>query len=123
MTWHGTGIILNHMVQYPQKLDSTFGALSDGTRRGILTRLGKGDASVSALAGKFEMTLTGMRKHIQVLEDAGFVTTKKVGRVRTARLARRRLADESRWIAGYERALNERLNQLDEFLERTRSMP
>ncbi|MEO5588182.1 MAG: metalloregulator ArsR/SmtB family transcription factor [Gemmatimonadaceae bacterium] len=111
------------MVQYAQKLDSTFGALSDSTRRGILTRLGKGDASVSDLAGKFAMTLTGMRKHIQVLENAGLVTTEKVGRVRTARLTTRRMADESRWIASYGKALNERLNQLDEFLERTRSKP
>lgn len=69
------------------------------------------------------MTLTGMRKHIRVLEDAGLVTPEKVGRVRTARLGTRRLDAESRWIAAYEQALNERLNQLEEFLERTRSKP
>ena len=83
-------------------------------------RLGRGDATISELAGKFDMTLTGMKKHVQVLEDAGLVTTKKVGRVRTARLGPRRLEDESAWIESYQRMLEDRLNRLEDFLERTK---
>ena len=113
-------LILNHMVQYSPKLDQAFSALSDPTRRGILVRLGRGDASISDLAGQFDMTLTGMKKHVHVLEDAGLVTTQKVGRVRSARLGPRRLHDESAWIEMYQQMLNDRLNRLEEFLERTR---
>ena len=113
-------VILNHMVQYSPKLDQAFSALSDPTRRGILVRLGRGDASISDLAGQFDMTLTGMKKHVHVLEDAGLVTTRKVGRVRSARLGPRRLQDESEWIEMYQQMLNDRLNRLEEFLERTR---
>lgn len=83
-------------------------------------RLGRGDASITDLAGKFGMTLTGMKKHVQVLEDAGLVTTKKIGRVRTARLGPRRLEDESAWIESYQRMLKDRLNSLEDFLERTK---
>ena len=83
-------------------------------------RLGRGDASITDLAGKFGMTLTGMKKHVQVLEDAGLVTTKKIGRVRTARLGPRRLEDESAWIESYQRMLKDRLNRLEDFLERTK---
>ena len=83
-------------------------------------RLGRGDATISDLAGKFDMTLTGMKKHVQVLEDAGLVTTKKVGRVRTARLGPRRLDDETAWIESYQRMLEDRLNRLEDFLERTK---
>lgn len=83
-------------------------------------RLGRGDASITDLAGKFGMTLTGMKKHVQVLEDAGLVTTKKIGRVRTARLGPRRLEDESAWIESYQRMLEDRLNSLEDFLERTK---
>jgi predicted ArsR family transcriptional regulator len=83
-------------------------------------RLGRGDASITELAGKFEMTLTGMKKHVQVLEDAGLVTTEKIGRVRTARLGPRRLNDESAWIESYQRMLEDRLNRLEDFLERTK---
>ena len=83
-------------------------------------RLGRGDATISELAGKFDMTLTGMKKHVQVLEDAGLVTTKKIGRVRTARLGPRRLDDESAWIESYQRMLEDRLNRLEDFLERTK---
>jgi len=111
---------LNHMVQYPPSLDRAFSALSDPTRRGILVRLGRGDASITDLAGQFDMTLTGMKKHVHVLEHAGLVTTQKVGRVRSARLGPRRLQDESEWIEMYQRMLNDRLNRLEEFLERTR---
>ncbi|MEO8192963.1 MAG: metalloregulator ArsR/SmtB family transcription factor [Gemmatimonadales bacterium] len=111
------------MVQYSPKVDMTFAALSDPTRRGILTRLGRGDASITDLAGRFDMTLTGMKKHVQVLENAGLVTTEKVGRVRSARLGPRRLEDESAWIATYQQMLNARLNRLEDFLERTKGAP
>src|SRR5262245_7655390 len=78
--------ILNHMVQYITRLDTSFAALSDATRRGVLEQLGRADASITDLAEKFDMTLTGMKKHVGVLEQAGLVTTKKIGRVRTCQL-------------------------------------
>jgi DNA-binding transcriptional ArsR family regulator len=112
--------ILNHMVQYPPRIDKTFSAISDPTRRGILVRLGRGDATISDLASRFGMTLTGMKKHVHVLEDAGLVTTKKVGRVRSARLGPRTLEAESEWIAMYQQMLEGRLNRLGGFLERTK---
>lgn len=108
------------MVQYSTRLDTGFAALSDATRRGILARLGRGDTSISDLAEKFEMTLTGIKKHVQVLEDAGLVTTEKVGRVRTCSLGPRRLEDETAWIAKYRQMLEARLDRLGEFLERTK---
>ena len=111
------------MVQYSTRLDTAFAALSDPTRRGILVRLGKGNASMTDLAGRFGMTLTGMKKHVQVLEDAGLVTTEKVGRVRTATLGPRKLADELAWIAKYQQMLNERLDSLEQFLEQTKGAP
>jgi DNA-binding transcriptional ArsR family regulator len=107
------------MVQY-QRLDHTFAALSDPTRRGILVNLGRRDASITELAQEFGMTLTGMKKHVTILEDAGLVTTQKVGRVRTARLGPRKLEDESAWLETYRRMLEERLDRLGEFLERNR---
>jgi DNA-binding transcriptional ArsR family regulator len=108
------------MVQYSSRLDATFGALSDPTRRGILQRLGRGDASITELADAFSMTLTGMKKHVQILEGAGFVRSEKVGRVRTCSLAPRPLDEESRWIATYSEMLDSRLDALGEFLERTK---
>jgi len=108
------------MVQYNRTLDSAFGALADPTRRGILTRLGKSDAAISELAGAFDITLTGIKKHVGVLEAAGLVTTKKVGRVRQCRLGPRRLDEETKWIEEYRRMLEGRLNRLGEFLERTK---
>jgi DNA-binding transcriptional ArsR family regulator len=108
------------MVQYShQRLDASFGALSDATRRRILVRLGRGDASITELAEKFEMTLTGMKKHVSVLEDAGLVTTEKVGRVRTCTLGPRRLDDATEWMTKYREMLEERLDHLAAFLERT----
>lgn len=107
------------MVQYSQ-LDLTFAAIADGTRRGILQRLGRGEASISELATQFGMTLTGMKKHIQVLEDARLVTTEKAGRVRTCRLATRQLDVEAAWIASYHQMLEERLDRLGAFLDRTK---
>jgi DNA-binding transcriptional ArsR family regulator len=111
------------MVHYSAGLDTAFGALSDRTRRGILTRLGRGDASISDLASNFEMTLTGMKKHVQILEGARLVTTKKVGRVRRCRLGPRRLEEETAWIAKYQQMLEDQLDQLAEFLERKKGAP
>lgn len=113
-------IILNHMVQYLHPLDQAFAALSDTTRRGILESLARGDASISDLAGSFDMTLTGIKKHVQILEAAGLVTTEKIGRVRHCRLGPHRLDDETTWIGMYQRMLDARLNRLEEFLERTK---
>ncbi|HMJ17251.1 MAG TPA: metalloregulator ArsR/SmtB family transcription factor [Gemmatimonadaceae bacterium] len=107
------------MVQYSPKLNAAFSALSDPTRRGILERLGKSDAAISELAERFDITLTGIKKHVGVLEAAGLVTTEKIGRVRRCRLGPRRLDDETAWIAAYRRNLEGRLNRLGEFLERT----
>lgn len=115
--------ILNHMVQYSGALDETFAAVADPTRRGILERLGHGDASISDLAADFEMTLTGIRKHVQVLEGAGLVTTEKIGRVRTCRAGPRQLADEAGWIDRYREMLHARLDRLGAFLERTKAKP
>jgi DNA-binding transcriptional ArsR family regulator len=111
---------VNHMVQCSASLDGAFAALSDQTRRGILERLGSGQASISDLAAKFDMSLTGMKKHVSILEDAGLLTTEKVGRVRSCRLGPRRLQDESAWISAYQRMLAERLDHLEDFLERTK---
>jgi DNA-binding transcriptional ArsR family regulator len=108
------------MVQYSRTLDSAFGALADSTRRGILERLGRSEAAISALADEFDMTLTGIKKHVAILEDAGLVTTEKIGRVRHCRLGPRRLDDEADWIADYRRMLEGRLNRLEAFLEATK---
>jgi DNA-binding transcriptional ArsR family regulator len=107
------------MVQYSARLDRTFGAVSDPTRRRILERLASKDASISELAARFDMTLTGMKKHVQVLEAAGLVSTRKVGRVRECRLGPRRLDEEATWISRYQEMLEARLDRLGEFLERT----
>lgn len=111
------------MVQYSPRLDQAFAAVADPTRRGILTRLGRTDASVSDLAAEFRMTLTGIKKHLGILERAGLVVTEKVGRVRTCRLGPRQLRDEARWIARYQEMLEARLNRLEAFLERTKGDP
>jgi DNA-binding transcriptional ArsR family regulator len=108
------------MVQCSPLLDTAFAALSVQTRRGILERLARGDASISDLAVDFEMTLTGIKKHVQILEEAGLVTTEKRGRVRHCRLGPRRLEDETAWIARYQRMLEARLDRLGRFLERSK---
>jgi DNA-binding transcriptional ArsR family regulator len=108
------------MVQYQARLDTGFAALSDATRRGILERLARGDASISDLASKFEMTLTGMKKHVRVLEHAGLVSTQKVGRVRTCRLGPRQLEDETAWMTKYRQMLEARLDSLGQFLARAK---
>ena len=108
------------MVQYSSTLDDAFAAVADPTRRGIIERLGSaGPASITDLAEAFDMTLTGMKKHVQILEDAGLVDSEKVGRVRTCHLGSRRLAKEAAWIARYEKMLNDRFDRLEEFLGRT----
>ena len=99
------------MVQYA--LDTAFAALSDATRRGVLEQLGRADASITELADKFHMTLTGMKKHVGVLEQAGLVTTEKVGRVRTCKLGMRRLEEESSWIERYRQLWDARFDELD----------
>jgi DNA-binding transcriptional ArsR family regulator len=111
------------MVQYLPQLDSAFAALADPTRRGILERLGRGDASITDLASRFDMTLTGMKKHVRTLEDAQLVTTEKVGRVRQVRLGPHRLEAEVAWIEKYRAMLEGRMDRLGEFLERTEENP
>jgi len=106
------------MVQFStSRLDASFAALSDATRRGVLEQLGRGDASITALADRFHMTLTGMKKHVGVLEQAGLVTTEKVGRVRTCRLGLGRLAEETAWIEEYHRLWTARFDALDQIVE------
>jgi DNA-binding transcriptional ArsR family regulator len=106
------------MVQCtPARLDASFAALSDATRRGVLEQLGHADASITELADKFHMTLTGMKKHVGVLEQAGLVTTEKVGRVRKCRLGPRRLAEETGWIEAYRQLWASRFDELDKVVE------
>jgi DNA-binding transcriptional ArsR family regulator len=106
------------MVQYTgPRLDASFAALSDATRRGVLERLGRADASITDLAEKFHMTLTGMKKHVGVLEQAGLVTTEKVGRVRTCRLGPRRLEDAMAWLERYRQMWDARFDELDTIVQ------
>ncbi len=113
-------MILNQMVQYQYQsssLDASFAAISDATRRGVLEQLGRGDASITDLARKFRMTLTGMKKHVGVLEQAGLVRTAKVGRVRTCTLGPRRLEEEMAWIERYRQLWASRFDELDKVVE------
>jgi DNA-binding transcriptional ArsR family regulator len=110
------------MVQYPQ-IDRTFAALADPTRRGVLERLGRGGATITELAQPFGISLTGMKKHVRILEEAELVTTEKVGRTRTCSLGPRRLDDVREWIDSYRRMLDERLDRFGELLERTKGAP
>src|SRR5262252_4983186 len=110
--------ILNPMVQYTQtRLDASFAALSDATRRGVLEQLGRSNASITDLAEKFHMTLTGMKKHVGVLERAGLVTTEKVGRVRTCTLGTSRLEEETAWLERYRQLWDSRFDELDNVVE------
>lgn len=111
------------MVHYSDRLDAAFAALSDPTRRGILERLARADASISELADGFGMTLTGVKKHVGILESAGLVDTKKVGRVRRCTLGKRRLDVEAAWMARHQQMLEARLDRLGAFLERTKGNP
>ena len=105
------------MVQY--QLDAGFSAISDATRRGILEALSRGDASISDLASGFGMTLTGMKKHVQILEEVGLVRSEKVGRVRRCSLGPRRLDEETLWIERHRKMIEDRFDRLAAFLERT----
>jgi DNA-binding transcriptional ArsR family regulator len=106
------------MVQYVQtRFDASFAALSDATRRGVLEQLGRADASITDLAEKFHMTLTGIKKHIGVLEQAGLVATEKIGRVRTCKLGLRRLEQEAAWIERYRQLWDARFDELDQVVE------
>jgi DNA-binding transcriptional ArsR family regulator len=106
------------MVQYQQAhFNTAFAALSDATRRGVLEQLARSDASITALAGRFGMTLTGMKKHVGVLEQAGLVTTEKIGRVRTCRIGPCQLEKEAAWIERYRQLWAARFDELDRVLE------
>ena len=106
------------MVQYTRaRLDASFAALSDATRRGVLEQLGRAGASITDLAEKFHMTLTGMKKHVGVLEQAGLVTTEKIGRVRTCKLGLRGLEEEAIWIERYRQLWDARFDELDKVVE------
>jgi DNA-binding transcriptional ArsR family regulator len=106
------------MVQYaPPRFNDSFAALADATRRGVLEQLGRADASITDLADKFRMTLTGLKKHVGVLERAGLVTTEKVGRVRTCKLGPRRLEEEAAWIERYRQLWDARFDELDKVVE------
>jgi DNA-binding transcriptional ArsR family regulator len=110
--------ILNLMVQYARaRLDTSFAALSDATRRGVLEQLGRADASITDLAMKFRMTLTGMKKHVGVLEQAGLVITEKVGRVRTCKLGARRLEEKTALLQRYRQLWDVRFDELDNVVE------
>ena len=106
------------MVQYVEdRLDASFAALADGTRRGVLEQLGRAESSITDLAEKFDMTLTGMRKHVGVLEEAGLVVTEKVGRVRYCRIGARRLDEVTAWIDQYRQIWDARFRELDNVVE------
>ena len=106
------------MVKYSQTgLDTSFAALSDATRRGVLEQLGRSDVSITDLAEKFQMTLAGMMKHVGVLEQAGLVDTEKVGRVRTCKLGARRLEEETAWLERHRQLWDLRFDELDRVVE------
>lgn len=106
------------MVLYTKtRLDTSFAALSDATRRGVLEHLGRSDASITDLAEKFQMTLTGMKKHVGVLERAGLVTTQKIGRVRTCKLGPRRMEEEAAWLERYRQRWDDRFDELDKVVD------
>jgi DNA-binding transcriptional ArsR family regulator len=98
-------------------LDASFAAISDATRRGVLEQLGRSDASITDLADKFQMTLAGMMKHVGILEQAGLVTTEKVGRVRTCKLGARRLEEETAWLEGYRQLWDSRFDELQKLVD------
>jgi DNA-binding transcriptional ArsR family regulator len=110
------------MVQYTQShLDASFGALADATRRGVLEQLARGDASITHLADTFDMTLTGMKKHVGVLEHVGLVTTEKIGRVRNCKIGPGRLEEEMEWISRYRQVWDARFEALDRVIEQLKS--
>src|ERR1700693_609700 len=110
--------ILNHMVKYSEAvLDSTFAALSDVTRRGILARLVQGETSVSELAAPYKMSLPAVSKHLRVLEDAGLVTRHKDGRVHRCRLLAEPMKDAAEWIERYRQFWEHQFDALADYLE------
>jgi DNA-binding transcriptional ArsR family regulator len=109
---------VNHMVQYRSTLDETFSALADPTRRDILDRLARGPATITQLAEPLGISLTGLKKHIRILEDTKLVTTEKVGRARECRLGPGELRDAARWIETYRRRWERRLDGLEEYIDR-----
>ena len=114
--------ILNHMVQHSQThFNASFAALADATRRGVLEQLARADASITDLADKFDMTLTGMKKHVGVLEQAGLVTTEKVGRVRNCKIGPCRLEEEMEWISQYRQVWDARFEALDRVIQQLKS--
>ena len=114
----GRALILNLMVQYATAdLDASFAALADRTRRGVLEQLARSERSITDLADQFQMTLTGMRKHVGVLESAGLVVTRKVGRVRTCRIGNERLDEVAAWIDAYRQLWDERFDELDRVID------
>ncbi|HEU4735539.1 MAG TPA: metalloregulator ArsR/SmtB family transcription factor [Solirubrobacterales bacterium] len=106
------------MVQYSSTLDSTFTALADPTRRAILERLRQGSATVSELAEPAGMSLTGLKKHLGVLEGAGLVSSEKRGRARHCQLGPRRLEDAGEWIEEFRRGWEQRFDRMEEIIER-----
>ena len=118
---HAAATILNSMVQY-RHIDRTLAALADPTRRGVLERLARGSATITELAEPFGISLTGMKKHVRVLEDAQLLTTEKVGRARRCSLGPGRLEDVQEWMQAYRRMLDERLDRFGELLERTKGV-
>lgn len=111
------------MVQHQAELDGAFAAIADPTRRSILQRLGQGGATITELAQPFGMSLTGMKKHVRILEEAELVRTEKVGRARCCSLGPRRLDDAQAWIESYRQMLEARLDRFGELLEETRDDP
>jgi len=111
------------MVQYQAELDRAFSAISDPTRRAILERLGRGSATISELAAPADMSLTGLKKHVRALEEAELVMTEKRGRTRHCRLGPKRLDDAAEWIDAYRRTWEERLDRLEELIERRKESP
>jgi len=110
--------ILNYMVQFSvTRLDASFAALSDATRRGVLVQLGRADASITDLAARFDMTLTGMKKHVGILEQAGLVITEKVGRVRTCKIGPHQLQEATAWLEKYRQLWAARFLELDRVVE------
>src|SRR5688572_11450367 len=99
------------------RLSLTFGALADPTRRAILARLAKGEASVTELAGPFDMTLPAISKHLKVLERAGLITRGREAQWRPARLDAQRLKEVDDWVGGYRKFWEESFDRLDEYLK------
>lgn len=113
---HGR-LILKHVLNYQQPLDSVFQALADPTRRGMIARLSRGPASVSELAEPLDMSLPAVVQHLQVLETSGLISTEKVGRVRTCRLDAKALTSAEDWISSQRASWEARLDRLGEYLE------